>query len=378
MTDNTAAVLPPGSVVGIMGGGQLGRMIAVAAARLGYRCTVFCGSEDDPAAQVCDTVIAAPYDDPAALKRFAEHVDVVTFEFENLPRDAAEWLSEHTLVRPNVRSLEIAQNRVREKSFLNHMGVETAPWIEIDDTPALDRAWQEMGAPAVFKTAQFGYDGKGQAMIRSHSQLNEAWESVGKVQSIVEGFVDFSCEVSVIVARAPDGTVKCFDVVENQHANHILDVTIAPARIAPETAQAAQNIAISIAKALDLIGLLAVEMFVTKTDGVIVNEIAPRPHNSGHWSIDACVTDQFEQMVRAVCGLPLGDPSRHSNALMRNLIGDQASRWPDILREPEANLHLYGKSEARPGRKMGHVTRLYPLAEKWAADGVETAMKAFT
>jgi 5-(carboxyamino)imidazole ribonucleotide synthase len=375
MTNDSGAVLPPGSVIGIMGGGQLGRMIALAAARLGYRCAVFCESETDPAAQVSDTVIAAPYGDPTALRRFAAITDVVTFEFENLPRDAATWLSEHTLVRPNVRCLEISQNRVLEKTFLNDLGVATPPWTEINDAAALDRAWDTIGSPAVFKTAQLGYDGKGQAMIRTRKQLDEAWDGVDRVKAVVEGFVDFTCEVSVIVARAPNGQIQCYDVVENQHANHILDVTIAPARIARKTAKEAREIAVSVAEALDLIGLLAVEMFVSGDGKILVNEIAPRPHNSGHWTLDACVTDQFEQMVRAVCGLPLGTTGRLSNALMRNLIGDQASQWHDILRTPVTKLHLYGKAETRPGRKMGHMTRLYPLADQWAPDSVEAALR---
>lgn len=368
------AILPPGSVVGIMGGGQLGRMIALAAARLGYRCAIFCETENDPAAQVSDIVVAAPYDDPAALQRFAACTDVVTFEFENLPRNAANWLSDHTLVRPNVRSLEIAQDRVLEKTFLNSIGIETAPWAEISDAASLDQAWETIGAPSVFKTARFGYDGKGQAMVRTREQLDDAWQGVNQARGVLEGFVDFACEVSVIVARAPNGQAACYDVVENQHANHILDVTIAPARITAKIAEAAKKTGMAIAEALDLVGLVAVEIFVTRADEIVVNEIAPRPHNSGHWTIDACITSQFEQMVRAVCGLPLGTPERHSNAIMRNLIGDQASDWRGILGQPETKLHLYGKSEARPGRKMGHMTRLYERADFWAPDGVETTL----
>jgi 5-(carboxyamino)imidazole ribonucleotide synthase len=231
MTDVSKTVLPPGSVVGIMGGGQLGRMIALAAARLGYRSAVFCESGSDPAAQVSDIVIAAPYDDPSALKRFASSADVVTFEFENLPRDAATWLSEHTLVRPNVRSLEIAQDRIREKTFINDLDISTAPWAEISSAATLEPAWDRIGAPAVLKTAQFGYDGKGQAMVQSRAQLDEAWNGIGGSEAVLEGFVDFTCEVSVIVARGADGHSTCYDVVENQHTDHILDVTIAPARI---------------------------------------------------------------------------------------------------------------------------------------------------
>lgn len=375
MTASPTALLPPGSVIGIMGGGQLGRMIALAAARLGYRCSVFCETENDPAAQFCDNVVAAPYDDMAALERFVSGVDVVTFEFENIPRDSADWLTHHSLVRPSARVLEIAQDRSIEKSFLNDNGIQTATWVEITDTSSLNAAAENIGSRAVFKTARFGYDGKGQAMVHSKRELTDAWDSVDKVRAVLEGFIDFACEISVIVARGPDGQTACFDVVENQHANHILDVTIAPARISDETAEKARATGQAVAEALDLVGLVAVEMFVTKNGDILVNEIAPRPHNSGHWTIDACVTSQFEQMVRAVCGLPLGSPARHSNAIMRNLIGDDAHAWHRHLEAPETKVHLYGKAEARPGRKMGHMTRLYKRADSWAPSGVEDALK---
>jgi len=377
MTESPAAPLPPGSVIGIMGGGQLGRMIALAAARLGYRCSVFCETENDPAAQFCDRVVAAPYDDLAALEKFVGGVDVVTFEFENIPRDSADWLTRHSLVRPSARVLEIAQDRSLEKSFLNDNGIQTAPWTEITDAASLDAAAGNIGLRAVFKTARLGYDGKGQAMVHSRDELTSAWDTVGKVRAVLEGFIDFACEVSVIVARGPDGQMECFDIVENQHANHILDVTIAPARIAADTAEKARTTGQAVAEALDLVGLVAVEMFVTKDGGILVNEIAPRPHNSGHWTIDACVTSQFEQMVRAVCGLPLGSPARHSNAIMRNLIGNDANAWHHHLEAPETRLHLYGKAEARAGRKMGHMTRLYPMTDSWAPGGVEDALKGW-
>lgn len=377
MTAGPAAPLPPGSVIGIMGGGQLGRMIALAAARLGYRCSVFCETASDPAAQFCDRVVPAPYDDIAALERFVGGVDVITFEFENIPRESADWLTRHSLVRPSARVLEIAQDRSLEKSFLNDNGIQTAPWAEIADAASLDAAADAIGERAVFKTARFGYDGKGQAMVHSREELADAWDKVGKVRAVLEGFIDFACEVSVIVARGPDGRMACFDAVENRHANHILDVTIAPARIPNETADKARATGEAVAKALDLVGLVAVEMFVTRDGGILVNEIAPRPHNSGHWTIDACVTSQFEQMVRAVCGLPLGSPARHSNAIMRNLIGDDANGWLHHLEAPETKLHLYGKAEARAGRKMGHMTRLYPWADSWAPGGVEDALKGW-
>jgi 5-(carboxyamino)imidazole ribonucleotide synthase len=375
MKDGPAAALPPGSVIGIMGGGQLGRMLAMTAYRLGYRCSIFCESANDPAAQVCDSVIAAPYDDFAALARFVAGIDVVTFEFENIPRETANWLTGHTLVRPSARILEIAQDRALEKTFLNDNGIRTAPWVEISDEESLARAQETVGQGAVFKTARFGYDGKGQAIVHNQQELGDAWDSANRARAVVEGFIDFACEVSVIVARSPNGDMECFDIVENQHAHHILDVTIAPARISPETARNAAKTGRAIAEALDLVGLVAVEMFVTREGDILVNEIAPRPHNSGHWTIDSCVTSQFEQMVRAVCGLPLGSPARHSNAIMRNLIGDDAHRWGEILESPDTKLHLYGKSEASPGRKMGHMTRLYPKTVEWSPGEVETALK---
>jgi len=376
MTVDKSAALPPGSVIGIMGGGQLGRMIAMAAYRLGYRCAIFCESDKDPAAQVCDTVVATPYNDPDALARFADLVDVVTFEFENIPADAADWLTRHALVRPSAKILEVSQDRIVEKSFLNDHGIGTAPWVEISDADTLTAAAARIDEGAVFKTARFGYDGKGQAMVRSPQDLSAAWEETGRVRAVLEGFVDFACEVSVIVARGPDGAMECFDVVENRHANHILDITIAPAEISPETSESALATACAVAEALDLTGLLAIEMFVTRDGGILINEIAPRPHNSGHWTIDACVTSQFEQMVRAVCGLPLGSPARHSNAIMRNLIGDSANRWHEWLEAPQTKLHLYGKAEARPGRKMGHMTRLYDRGP-WKPGAVDTALKGW-
>ncbi|MDR3439512.1 5-(carboxyamino)imidazole ribonucleotide synthase [Telmatospirillum sp.] len=354
------SVIAPGATIGIIGGGQLGRMTAMAAARLGYRSHIFCPEEDCPASQVAPTTTAA-YEDQAALTKFAGQVDVVTFEFENIPAESVRILSQTAMVRPNWHVLETAQDRVLEKSFFNSIDVATANWRPVRDLPDLVRAVGDLGRPSILKTARFGYDGKGQVRIDTATALEEAWAEMRGAPAIFESFVDFEREVSVIVARGPDGKALCFDVVENRHRHHILHQTIAPATISAAQASQAEAIAVQAAEKLDLIGLLAVELFVTRDGRLLVNEMAPRPHNSGHWTIDACSTSQFEQFVRAVCGLPLGNTTRHSDAVMTNLIGDDVNQWSDALRQPQTCLHLYGKTEARPGRKMGHVTRLFPF-----------------
>ncbi len=355
-----APAIPPGATVGMVGGGQLGRMTALAAARLGYRVHVYCPEADSPAAQVSAAATVAAYDDEGALDRFARSVDVVTFEFENIPARTVEILAAHVPVRPSARCLEVAQDRLKEKTFLNAHGAPTAPFMRIGTAHDLACQLDEIGRPAVLKTATMGYDGKGQVMIRADTDLAEAWRLMGADVGILEGFVDYACEVSVVLARGLDGQIAAYDTVENRHKDHILDVTLAPAPVAPEIAAEAERIAARVAGALDLVGLLAVEMFVTRDGRVLVNEIAPRPHNSGHWTIDACVTSQFEQFVRAVCGLPLGDPARHSDAAMKNLIGDDVERFGALIADPGAKVHLYGKARALPRRKMGHVTWLYP------------------
>jgi 5-(carboxyamino)imidazole ribonucleotide synthase len=264
-------------------------------------------------------------------------------------------------LRPGALSLAIAQDRLKEKTFINEIGIATAPFRTVSRRTALDAAIAALGRPSVLKSVRLGYDGKGQVKIESATSLDAAWSAMGQADGILEGFIDFEREISVIVARGVDGTMAAFDAVENRHVHHILDATIAPAPISDDLTAKAQGIARHIAESLGLVGLLAVEMFVTPDKKILVNEIAPRPHNSGHWTMDACVTSQFEQFVRAICGLPLGDPARHSDAVMKNLIGDAVNEWPKILAEPGAKLHLYGKTESRPGRKMGHVNRLYPL-----------------
>jgi 5-(carboxyamino)imidazole ribonucleotide synthase len=352
--------LPPNSTIGIFGGGQLGRMTAMAAARLGYKCHIYAPESDIPASQVSAVTTRAAYDDEAALEAFARAVDVITLEFENIPVEAVNRVNEITPVHPSAGVLEICQDRLREKSFLNGIGIGTAPWAEVTHLESLRAAEAKIGRPAVLKSARFGYDGKGQAGLREGDEAADVLAVVGAESSILEGFVDFTCEVSVMVARGQDGNIATWPVVENRHVNHILDTTIAPADVSPAVAAKAEDIARRIAGEICLVGVMGVEMFVTGNGDVLVNEMAPRPHNSGHWTIDACYTSQFEQLVRIVCGLPLGSTDRHSDAVMKNLIGDEADAWPEILAEPGAYLHLYGKAESRAGRKMGHVTRLKP------------------
>ena len=357
----SSAPLAPNGTIGIVGGGQLGRMTALAAARLGYRCHVLSEEPESPAGLVSAAETVGAFDDEAVLSAFAAAIDVATFEFENVPAATAEFLAARVPLRPGPKALAIAQDRLREKAFINDIGIGTAPFRAVHSRAALDAAVAALGRPSVLKTVRLGYDGKGQVKIEAATSLDAAWAAMGQADGILEGFVDFEREISVVVARAGDGKMAAFDAVENRHVNHILDTTVAPAPVSQDLAAKAQGIARHIAESLDLVGLLAVEMFVTRDGKVLVNEIAPRPHNSGHWTMDACVTSQFEQFVRAICGLPLGDATRHSDAVMKNLIGDAVDDWPKILAEPGAKLHLYGKREARPGRKMGHVNRLYPL-----------------
>ncbi|HEY4163882.1 MAG TPA: 5-(carboxyamino)imidazole ribonucleotide synthase [Dongiaceae bacterium] len=353
-------VIAPGGMIGILGGGQLGRMTAMAAARLGYRVHTYCPDKDSPASSVSWRTTVAPYGDEAALKRFAESVDVITFEFENIPSKTTEFLATLKPTRPNPKVLYVAQERLREKRFLASINVPTTRFLDVSRQEALEAAVKALGRPSILKSAEFGYDGKGQVRIDGDMDLFEAWVKMGGDIGILEAFVDFSREISVIVARGPDGATAIFQPVENQHKNHILDTTIVPARIPESIAGRAEAIARHIANEIELVGLLAVEMFVTHENEVLVNELAPRPHNSGHWTIDGCITSQFEQFVRAVCGLPLGSTERHSDAVMKNLIGDEVNGWRELLADPSVKLHLYGKTEARPGRKMGHYTRLSP------------------
>jgi 5-(carboxyamino)imidazole ribonucleotide synthase len=350
--------LAPGACIGVMGGGQLGRMTALAAARLGYRCHVFAPEPDGPAAQVTNRATVAAYDDPAALERFAAAVDVVTIEFENLPVAPLARLAERVPVRPAPAVLAVCQDRLREKAFLTGIGVATAPWRPVQGAEELARAQAELAGPLVLKTARLGYDGKGQIGLAPEDDPAAAWDRFGQVPGIAEARVDFACEVSVITARGEDGSQISYPAVENRHRAHVLAQTIAPARIGAGLAAEARAVAERIARELELVGLLAVEMFVTRGQRLLVNELAPRPHNSGHWTIDACAISQFELLIRAICGLPLPEPGRFADAVMDNLLGPAIEAWPELLAEPGARLHLYGKKEVRAGRKLGHVTRL--------------------
>lgn len=358
------SVLEPGSVIGILGGGQLGRMISMAAARLGYRCHIYSDVADPPASQVSDNVTVAPYDDFKSLRAFANAVDVVTLEFENIPEEPVAYLDKYTLVRPSPRVLSVAQDRLIEKNFIRSIGIKTTPFVGIKTYSDLNNGLSKIGLPAVLKTTRFGYDGKGQIRLQSDTQINGLLEKLGTQNSILESWVPFLLEISVIVARGLDGKIMSYGPVENRHANHILNMTIVPAEISQEVASEAENIACRVAEELDVVGLLAVEMFVTEAGEVLVNEIAPRPHNSGHWTIDACIVCQFQQLVRAICGLPLGSVDRLFNAEMKNLIGHEIESWPDYIVNADTRLHLYGKSDIRAGRKMGHVTKLLPLNSK--------------
>lgn len=351
--------LVPGSTIGILGGGQLGRMMAMAAAQLGYRVQIYCPEFDNPAEQVSDGVLHADYKDSDALENFVSLVDVVTYEFENIPVSTVNALSEKVAVFPSSKVLEISQDRLSEKNFVNQLGIETAPFKAVSTVEDAKVALADISYPAVLKTRRFGYDGKGQAIVRSSADLDHAWTSLGSDKVIIEGFIDFDLEISVIAARGQDGAINCYVPTENEHKNHILDVSIAPARIDEEVQEMALECATKIIKNLDYVGVLTVEFFVSKISPKLrVNEIAPRVHNSGHWTIEACTTSQFEQHIRAICGLPLGDVRFDGEARMTNLIGDDILTMDALLAEEGTSVHHYGKFEVRPGRKMGHVTRL--------------------
>lgn len=350
--------LPPGSTIGILGGGQLGRMTAIAAAQMGYHVHIFCPEKDAPASEVAAHTTTAAYDDPVAMEHFIKGVQVVTYEFENIPAAPVIELARHLPVRPSPDILATSQHRVLEKQAVGRLGIATAPFRPVTSRAELEAAARDIGFPCVLKTARMGYDGKGQALLREEKDIAGAWDQLNTDDAILEGFVHFRMEISVIIARDITGHTECYCPVRNTHRNHILAETVAPAPIPPQLAGKAEDIARTIAKGLDLVGLMAIEMFITSEDELLVNELAPRPHNSGHWTIDACATSQFTQTVRAICGLPLGSPERLCDARMVNLIGDDINDWPRYAAMRDAKLHLYGKKEARPGRKMGHVTLL--------------------
>jgi len=351
--------LPPGSTIGILGGGQLGRMLSIAAARLGLKTHIYEPGANPPAGDVAAAVTTADYGDADALARFADSVDVVTFEFENVPALAAETLLAHAPVRPNPKALEVSQDRVTEKSFIDGLGIAVAPWRPVGDLPGLEAALAEIGTPSLLKTRRLGYDGKGQVRLQDRGEAAAVWDAIAGAPVILEGFVPFGREISVIAARGLSGEVVCYDPGENVHRDGILLTTTLPARITAAARTDAALIAGRILNALDYVGVMGVELFQAPSGALLVNEIAPRVHNSGHWTIEACVVDQFQQHIRAVAGWPLGDGSRHSDAVMTNLIGAGADDW-QALAASDVGLHLYGKAESRPGRKMGHVTRIGP------------------
>lgn len=352
--------LPFGSTIGMIGGGQLARMMGAAAARLGYRMLVLDPDPACPAGQTANALITARYDDVAALRELAERSDVVTYEFENVPVEPLRTIEGIVPVHPPAQALEVAQDRVVEKAFLNGIGIRTAEWRAVDDPQELDHALLELGGDGILKTRRLGYDGKGQAVLRQGSPHGDAFASLGAVPSILEKKVAFASEISVIAARGADGSVRAFDPAENVHSLGILKRSTVPASVPPALAEEAMRIAATILERLGYVGVLGVEFFVTKTGELLVNEIAPRVHNSGHWTEAACLVSQFEQHIRAVVGLPLGDPARHADCTMENLIGSDVERAAALAGEPATMLTLYGKLEARPGRKMGHFTRLRP------------------
>ncbi len=367
--------LEPGSTIGIVGGGQLGRMLSMAAARLGMRCHIYSDAETSPAAEVSADSLTGDYRDAEKLEAFAQGVDVVTYEFENVPVETATLLESFKPVFPPPRALEVSQDRLEEKSFIRDLGIAVAPFAAVDDAASMQQAVEQVGTPSILKTRRLGYDGKGQSRLREASDAQSAHEQLGHVPSILEGMIKFDAEMSVLLVRGAGGdtgqdrAVVAYDIPRNTHRDGILHQSIVPMDMDVPHDKCIE-IASKIADALDYVGVLAVEMFLVQQGGeqtAIVNEIAPRVHNSGHWTMDACVVDQFENHIRAICGWPLGSPARHNDVVMTNLIGDDAHRWPELARSEEYCLHLYGKHEARAGRKMGHVNRLLPLTSSSSA-----------
>ena len=361
MTAANQVKLKPGDTIGILGGGQLGRMLAMAAARLGLKAAIYNDEQNAPAFQVTPLQLAAAYDERNMLTGFAEICDVITFEFENLPSESIAYLASLKPLHPGQRALETTQDRLTEKNFVQSLGLRTAPFAPVSSKDDAALAFGHLGGPAILKTRRLGYDGKGQAKVASTEDAVRAFDSFKAAPAILEGFVDFAFEASVVAARSHDGAFAAYDPPENVHENHILRRSIVPGRLTKAQADEAKAIARKIAEALDYVGVLAVELFVGKDGALTVNEIAPRVHNSGHWTIEACQCSQFEQHIRAVAGWPLGDPTRHADAVMENIIGSEAHAWESLARS--GALHLYGKREARPGRKMGHMTRLKPLTK---------------
>jgi 5-(carboxyamino)imidazole ribonucleotide synthase len=363
-------IVEPGGVIGILGGGQLGRMLALAAAKLGLRTHIYTPEEGSPAADVAYAATIGSYTDAEKLEAFGEVVNVVTYEFENVPAETVDILAARRVpVAPGARALAVAQDRLIEKEFVNSIGARTSPYFPVDDLATLEEGLRRIGRPAILKTRRLGYDGKGQTTIAAadgdlaaawEDANRKAWAEIGARPAILEGFIDFAMEISVVGARGKDGAVRCYDIPRNIHQNGILRRSLVPSEAPAGAIAEATAVATRMLTDLDYVGVMGVEFFVLGDDGVLVNEFAPRVHNSGHWTIDACAVSQFEQHIRAVAGWPLGDPARHSDCAMENLIGDEAGRWRDLSQEANACVHLYGKRQTFPGRKMGHVTRLKP------------------
>jgi 5-(carboxyamino)imidazole ribonucleotide synthase len=358
----SARIIGPGSTIGVLGGGQLGRMFAMAARRLGYRVHTLAPEHDTPTGQIADVEVVASYDDVDRVREFARGVDVVTFEFENVPAAAAAAAAEVAHVRPDGHALAVAQHRLREKAFLRKTGVPVAPYVEVRSEFDLVEGIRRLGRPAVLKTAALGYDGKGQIAIDADADVLEAWNALGRQEAVLETFVDLEREISIIAARGVDGELAFFDPFENTHRRHILDVTLCPATVSNAMAREAADIARAVLEGLEYVGILCIEFFISRDGRLMVNELAPRPHNSGHLTFEACRTSQFEQQLRAICGFPLGAADLLRPAAMANLLGDLWAEgepaWADALRLRDVKLHLYGKATPREGRKMGHLTAL--------------------
>jgi 5-(carboxyamino)imidazole ribonucleotide synthase len=373
----------PGSTIGILGSGQLGRMLAIEARKMGYRVHTYSPDRNSPTGQIADLEVTAAYDDLAKIAEFAKSVDVITFEFENVLSVTTEEAAKHVPVRPSGNVLHTTQNRLREKTFLSENGIPVTPFRIVRSQEELERAIGELGLPCVLKTAGFGYDGKGQVKIKSQDDVTGAFASLSYHEAVLEAFVDFELEISVVAARGLDGSFVHYGAVENSHKNHILDVTIAPARISASLAKQAVELSRTILEKLEVVGVLCTEYFVTRDGKLLVNELAPRPHNSGHFSFDACLTSQFEQQLRAVCGLPLGSTEQPQPSVMINLLGDEWERgtpqWHKALAIPGVKLHLYGKAEPRVGRKMGHLTAIAPTTEEALANAqsAKSALQEF-
>ncbi len=366
--DSRNAPISPNGVIGILGGGQLGRMLALSAARLGLRTHILAPDDPCPAADVVARRTIASYTDEAAIAAFAGAVDVVTYEFENVPAETVTLLEGFgARVAPGAKALAVAQDRLVEKDFINQIGAKTAPYFPVDDIASLEEGLKKIGRPAILKTRRLGYDGKGQTTIGDNAKdlgltweeaKKKAWDEIGARPSILEGFIDFACEISVIGARARNGDIALYDPPQNKHRGGILRTSTVPASVSVQTIAEAQRIAAQMLEKLDYVGVMGAEFFVLENGALLVNEFAPRVHNSGHWTMDVCAVSQFEQHIRAVAGWPLGDPARHSDAVMENLIGEEAEGWRDLAKMPQLAVHLYGKADPRPGRKMGHVTQV--------------------